>query len=77
MATLFRGWLLPAAFISILMCNSAAYAQNSQEQDTEAQLETLQLEISEIQIEIAKKQSKKGALQTCLADAEKSIGKLE
>ena len=77
MATLFRGWLLPAAFISILMCNSAAYAQNSQEQDTEAQLETLQLEISEIQIEIAKKQSKKGALQTRLADAEKSIGKLE
>jgi septal ring factor EnvC (AmiA/AmiB activator) len=70
-----RSGLLLAVVTSLLVYAVNARAQLT-EKDTEAQLEALQLEISEIQRNILTKQNEQGVLQTRLADAEKSIGKL-
>ncbi len=75
MAPPLRSGLLLAVVTSLLVYAVNARAQLT-EKDTEAQLEALQLEISEIQRNILTKQNEQGVLQTRLADAEKSIGKL-
>ena len=77
MTLLLKSWVLPLAIASTLACMGNANAQITSEQETQAQLEALQIQISEIQSGIAEKQSKKDGLQTRLADAEKSIGRLE
>ena len=75
--SLFRRWPLLLVFASILACSGAAHAQISKEEDTEAELEALRLQISDIQTGILQKRTDKDKLQARLADAEKSIGELE
>lgn len=72
-----RSWILPLAIAGMLASIGTAHAQITQEEETQAQLKALQIQISEIQNGIAEKQTKKDDLQIRLADAEKSIGKLE
>ena len=74
---LFRRLPFLLVFASILACSGSSHAQISKEEDTEAEIEALRLQISEIQTGILQKQTDKDKLQARLADAEKSIGELE